>query len=422
MHDDAIAHDPRRPMIQLRTHTTKLKFSVLRLARLAIVVLVIGVCLLQGTLITHEGAIPPAEHPLVDLLIPDAPVTVQKPPLLVVHVGPPKTGTTSLQHMISMYEPHLLEDNYFYSGNSSFIDSFNICTRRIVSNPNATHECWTNIFNVTEGHRNAGHNLILSNEVIAQRAKDKDHFDLVRSLIDPWMPNVLVVVGYRHLHNFLHSTHYELQKNQRWPSARERGKYVQPFVKFWQENHGRDLVGPMPTPATAIALFRAAQYNVSVLDIETKEQITEFFCHVLPNANDTCHHHQSLPPTAPTLNTKDTGRLNYDSLAILAFERRMLKKSQTRAYLRARVKKFNEEILHHGPDDFELDCLDSGQEELFLQESISHSRAAGFLNLEDAIRSDFAKAKEGKKFCSINATIVFHKQIWQDFFRGARKW
>jgi hypothetical protein len=409
-------------MIQLLTHATKQKFPVLRLVRLAIFVLVIGVCLLQGTLIANEDALPPAELPLLNLLPPATTVTAQKAPLLLVHVGPPKTGTTSLQHAISMYEPHLLEDNYYYTGNSAFIDSFNVCTRRMVSNPNATHECWTNIFNTTEGHRNAGHNLILSNEVIALRAKDKVHFDLFRGLVDPWMPNVLVVVGYRHLHNFLHSTHYELQKNQRWPSNRERGKYVQSFVNFWQENHGRDLVGPMPTPATAIALFRAAQYNVSVLDIETKEQITEFFCDLLPHANHTCHHHQSLPLSVPTLNAKDSGRVNYDSLAILAFQRNMLKKSQTRSYLRARIKKFNEDVLHHGPDDFVLDCLDSGQEELFLQESISHARAAGFMNMDDAVRSDFAKAKETKKFCSINAWIVFHQKVWQDFFRGARKW
>ena len=414
-------------MIQLHaTRFTKRKLSIPRLVRLTIFVLSICFVFLQWRLILHAGKELPhpteTQRPHVGFLTPVPKVNVKNHPLLVVHVGPPKTGTTSLQYMLGAYEPQLMEDNYFFSGNASFVDSFNTCTRRMVSSPNATHDCWIRILNATELHRKAGHNLILSNEVLAYRASNKDFFDIFQRLIDPWMPNVLVVVGYRHLHNFVHSAHYELQKNQRWPSTRERGKFVEPFVKFWQENHGLDLIGPMPTPAMTLALFRNAHYNVSVLDIETKEQITEFFCRLLPNAIHTCHFHEANPPSIPTLNTKDKGRVNYDSLAILAFFRRLLKKSQTRMYLRARIKKFNEQVLMHGPDDFVLSCLNASQEEVFLQESIAHARAVGFFNLDDAIRSDFAKAKEAKKLCSINATVVFNQQVWQDFFRGAQKW
>ena len=402
----------------------ELKFSFLTLARLTIFVLAVCFGFLQCKLFILGGKDlhPAPGNPLVDLMTHRPIEPVKNQPLLVVHVGPPKTGTTSLQHMIGVYEPQLMEDNYFFAGGSSFIDSFNICTRRMVSSPNVTHECWTNIFNATEGHRKAGHNFILSNEVLSLRANDEQYFDVLRRVIDPWMPNILVVVGYRHLHNFVHSTHYELQKNERWPSLRERGKNVDSFVKFWQANHGKVSIGPVPTPAAVMAHFRNLHYNVSVLDIETKEQISEFFCRVLPNASHTCQYHKVQPPFIPTLNTKDLGRVNYDSLALLAFEQKMFKKTQTRGYVRAKIKRFNERVLKHGPDDFVLKCLDSNQEEDFLQESMDHARAAGFYDLDDAIRSDFAKAKEKKKLCSINAPVVFWQEAWQAFFRGAKKW
>ena len=100
----------------------------------------------------------------------------------------------------------------------------------------------------------------------------------------------------------------------------------------------------------------------------------------------------------------------------------MFKKTQTRGYVRAKIKRFNERVLKHGPDDFVLKCLDSNQEEDFLQESMDHARAAGFYDLDDAIRSDFAKAKEKKKLCSIDAPVVFWQEAWQAFCRGAKKW
>ena len=341
-------------------------------------------------------------------------------PLLVLHVGPPKTGTTSLQYMIGVYESLLREDNYFYAGNSSYVDRFNICTRRLRNSPGVQHECWIEILNHMENHRQAGHSFILSNELLSVRAVED--FDLLRNFTEAWMPNVLVVVGYRHLHNFFQSTYFELQKNQRWPSKYERGKLVIPFVTFWNSTHGQNRIGPMPTPATTINTFRERNYNVSILNIETKEQISEFFCHILPNANRTCEHHKTQPHLIPTLNQREEGRLNYDSLAILAFLHGMIKNTQTRSYVRSKIKEFNEGTLHHGPDDFELQCLDASQEEQFLQESISHARAAGFPNFDDIIRVDFPKAKEKKKFCSIDAAAVFHTKIWQDFLSNAVNW
>ena len=401
-------------MVQIQTRR---RISTLRLKRWKLVLIVVFIALLHTILIravrdddSSRGG---------DLLAFKPMASAEKKPLFVLHVGPPKTGTTSLQYMIESYESLLFEDNYFSTGNASFIDSFNVCTRR-VRKAGRVIECWSKLNGTLETHRSLGHNVILSNEMISVQTQAVDYWDLIVSLLEPWMPNVLVVVGYRHLHNFLPSTHYELQKNQRWPSSLERGKSVTPFVKFWNQNHGQDLLGPIPTPTTVIKQFRAAQYNVSVLDIETKEQIGEFFCGILPDAARTCQHHLSQPPARHVLNTNDKGQVNYDSLAIIAFTRHYLKKDQTRKYVRNQVKEFNEKGLKRGPNDFPLSCLNEDQQVQFLEESITHARSAGFSNMDDNIRVDFAKARDKKKFCSINATVAFEDPVWKDFFMKAK--
>ena len=38
----------------------------------------------------------------------------------------------------------------------------------------------------------------------------------------------------------------------------------------------------------------------------------------------------------------------------------------------------------------------------------------------DDIRVNFAKARDKKKFCSINATAAFEDPIWTDFFMKAK--
>jgi hypothetical protein len=342
-------------------------------------------------------------------------------PLFVMHVGPPKTGTTSLQHAIEQYNSMLIEDNYYFTGNSSFADHFNICVKRVrKANLDFTIECWKRILDTMESHRALGHNVILSNEVISVQAQFSDFRQVIENLLSNWKPNVLIVVGYRHLHNFFPSTHYELQKNQRWPSVEEKGKYVTPFVKFWRYNHGKYALGPIPTPSLVISQFRSFNYSVSVLDIETKEQITEFFCNILPQASQTCNYITRVPPQIPKLNENNKGLVNYDSLAILAFTRRYLKKEQTRKYLRYKIQAFNEKTLNRGPNDFVLSCLDHHEEKIFLEESKEHARLAGFSHLENKIEIDFMKSRAKKKFCSINATVVFYQEEWQNFFRKAK--
>ena len=354
-------------------------------------------------------------------------VTSPNAPILILHIGPPKTGTTSLQYMLNEYRSHLLKDSYHLIGNSTaFNNRFTRCLTKIERAKGQDVECWTSLTDTLEAHRLSNENVILSNEVISFHGRREFPWKVMNEAFLKWS-NVKVVVSYRHLHNYIPSSHFEVMKNQRWPSEIEHGKYVMPFTKFWRESYNRTtgLVGPMPTPASTVKLW-STLYNITVLDIENTEQISEFVCRILPNAVNTCQFHRKNKNfTIPELNKKDDGQLNYDSLTLVAWQRDMLKKDQTRKYLRVMVKKFQEESLNLKPNEFEFqDCLTKDEEEDLFSESVRHMIETGLRVDEEMrirVRANFERAKAKKKFCTINATEVMDNgQHWKSYFQGAK--
>lgn len=346
-------------------------------------------------------------------------------PVFVLHVGPPKTGTTSLQYMLKAYEQILIEDSYHYLGNAKAMGGdFTRCMNKMEKNSKKEdRKCWETFIGLLEHHRNLGHNIIVSNEVIGFHTGRPFPWRLIHGYLGNWS-RVEIVVSYRHLHNFVPSAHFELQKNQRWPGPPEFGKFVTTFSHFWKFECNRTAVGSVATPGAVKARFSAANYTVKMLDVESQDQISHFLCSILEGANRTCSLHStnsSLQP--PELNQRNDGQLNYDSLALLAWQNHLLKNEQTRRYLRGKIKFHQEVTLGLSANDFPLDCLDSEQETRLLMESLQHARDCGLDANGEAgviLQSNFIHAKEKKKFCSINATLAFAEEKWQQFFAGAK--
>lgn len=351
---------------------------------------------------------------------------INQVPLFVLHVGPPKTGTTSLQYMLKAYEKILLNDSYHYVGNAKIMGGFFTRCMKKMERKNHTKPdelCWENFIGVLEFHRKLGHNIILSNEVIGFHALRPFTWKLIHGYLGRWS-RVQIVVSYRHLHNFIPSAHFELQKNQRWPGPPEYGKFVTPFTMFWNNSCNHSFVGPVPTPRAVMARF-SAHYKVKILNVESHDQVSDFLCKILDRAYDTCAYHRTNSSIVkpPDLNQRDDGQLNYDSLALEAWRNNLLKNEQTRSYLRTKIKNFQEIQLGLTPSDFPLDCLDQHEEARLLEESLQHARDCGLdLDIETgkSIQSSFFKAKGTNKFCTINATLAFANETWQKFFADAK--
>ena len=346
-------------------------------------------------------------------------------PLFVLHVGPPKTGTTSLQYILKAYQQILVEDSYHYLGNAKAMGGdFTRCMNKMEKNrKEEDRKCWETFIGLLEYHRHLGHNIIVSNEVIGFHTGRNFPWSLIHGYLGKWS-RVEIVVSYRHLHNFVPSAHFELQKNLRWPGPPEFGKFVTPFPYFWKFECNRTAVGSIPTPGAVKARFEAANYTVKMLDVESQDQISHFFCTILERANRTCSLHLTNSSLQlPELNQRNDGHLNYDSLALLAWQNKLLKNEQTRRYLRAKIKFHQEVTLGLSANDFPLDCLDSVQETRLLTESLQHARDCGLDTNGEAgqiFQSNFIHAKETKKFCTVNATLAFAEEKWQHFFAGAK--
>ena len=185
-------------------------------------------------------------------------------PLFLLHVGPPKTGTTTLQYFLSEYRDSFAKDNWLYVGRwydeegewmgyhdppfaqmtefecqvhtyaddsqdeewglvaiyndylESFEDGYN-STQEVPPELRFdwTHnihapECWKRFLAEMHRIRRAGMNVLVSDEMICIRGHNQEefHFDMLKDTLSPdW--NVQIMATYRRFHAWLPS-----EKNQ----------------------------------------------------------------------------------------------------------------------------------------------------------------------------------------------------------------
>lgn len=142
-------------------------------------------------------------------------------PTAILHVGPHKTGTTSIQAAFSFYADSLAKENYFYLGkvNREYEGLFHCddvvkpyvfdCIRSdvdILSFPLNKDKCSLarkNISNQIDHHRKLGHNIIISDESFAIGPVSNDRWDELRTILDGF--HVKVIVCYRHYFDWIFS-------------------------------------------------------------------------------------------------------------------------------------------------------------------------------------------------------------------------
>lgn len=170
-------------------------------------------------------------------------------PYFILHVGPPKTATTTIQCGLDKYSEELAQlDNYYYvgkrcpfqkdktmrNGEAEVPGHFLMMGLRHNSTQNRGYE---HLKSRMDYHRRYGHNMIYSLEAFASRLQDADDdivevvknisnkengddavqtkttssrqyiWDIFEKLFDGW--NVRIVIGYRHYFQWIRSMYYQ---------------------------------------------------------------------------------------------------------------------------------------------------------------------------------------------------------------------
>jgi hypothetical protein len=231
-------------------------------------------------------------------------------PWLILHIGPPKTGTTSIQCGLQQYSQHLKElDNYFYMGIRCSHGRPSRRQNRMPNNETAihgtslayymngmieqTHEVY-HIFQRLNQLREQGYNVIISSEHLftATPTKGSKHTDVpwghFKSLISGF--KVKAVVVNRLLLDWLPSNYYQMFYSTKKGGIPSFQSFLESALMVLEDKEGRDPYHDLNVLAKLKVWSR--HFDLDVMDFygePYQEDIFQnFICHHTPDADRTC--------------------------------------------------------------------------------------------------------------------------------------
>jgi len=374
----------------------------------------------------------------------------KKQPILILHVGPPKTGSTTLQCTLESLRESLEQDGIAYIGRpeclgqninyewkkefrvfaTAMVDGF-ACQKEMIyldrsagqqgKQQHLPSQCWDKFVQHLDAYRRSGTNVIFSDEAMSNRLSRKKQYrpalpypwEALRLALQGWDVRFLVV--HRPLYDYLPSVYTEIykvgphkRKLQLWHGGgqcpQQNGRVVpRPFDGREQtrEITIARLLEPnqqlYPTPAEIYELIQDQNFTVSLVDMKAlgddgEDFIARIICEEIPGARTTCQalkdNNKGETTTQKQLNPSMP--LHYDFIAIEACQQGMFNGTLiSRQTVRSALKKRQENELSLSANDLPLDCPDEDTLQQLLNASYEHEhrlRGKGWGGSEDEVR------------------------------------
>jgi hypothetical protein len=385
-------------------------------------------------------------------------------PRLILHVGPSKSATTTLQtDLTAAYDAGWLQSEYagrFYrpyyrtpavatKTTNTNADTFLMLNRSesplLVAARQMLHAnncarpgpscCMAfrdelDAYYQDHHHHDSNRTVILSDEAFGNMWTDPAHFRAIhQTLAAHW--TVTVVVGYRHFYEWILSSKYQRDRTDRisnqgkvqWPGPGPAG--------------GRALLPLFPDTLsnwrqwfhyTDTLVFDAKQglLDVRILDLHATTNssiLTQFLC--AANLHEDCATSQQVdmqksgaPMTVMNAQANTTvPSLYYDAVATMAAEQNLVNTSvHGRSHVREAVRAFHEDTNGLAPDNLVLHCPSPSELTKLLEYSLQMEQAFFVVANQQAHIDGFWAKANANAFCWVNATAVLNSQRWRDFF------
>jgi len=368
-----------------------------------------------------------------------------KTPMLILHVGPSKTGTSSIQCTLQT-TPLLKKSNYEYIAKFAGGCAPN---KHPLQNENLEKEYRTLFNMIFKKARYASikfknrmiqlnaknHSAIISaEEFSALHRLDEETWENVRNAISPYTGRTKVIVTYRHFHELLLSNFYErivVSHRKKWNWKRPAAIS---FSSWWSKEMNNTSAWKKEIGSSGIiASFEKHLYNVTILNFhvdksddknkkeESNDLVTRFICS-LPDAAATCNAYKE------ELSANDgKTTVSYASLTDYAEHDRIAKEAYTRGLISREVSRFTAvdaiesrlQSMGKRYTDLPLNCC---SEEIMDQlHSMSMEEGKAVLKAEfdeKALETSFEAYKTKKKYCTVNADALLEDSVWVDFFKN----
>ena len=369
-------------------------------------------------------------------------------PRLFFHVGPIKTGSTSIQCNL-LVNPFLNESSYQYLGKNSQkicppttyphnrkhyeLDRFiNNLWRGKLSTPEKTKKYAPQFTDLFQTKFNNGVNTILSGEEACLFLEYTDFLQNFATLLNGIPQQVTFQVVYRHFFEWSLSVYqyHEISLKGRASSMEKT-----PMESILDQSAKNNFLQSPPPKCSPHKLWRFLQEQLlPLLDRgsmevfnfhgDTGEQHdlgTRYICN-LPNAQVACQKSKEQLQLGKA-NPTNTAVLHADRIATAAWNKQLFKDQSGTRTKRGKVCTV---IIHRIASDLnwtfpesQLECLSEQELSQSLDLSISIGKEMLGNNLDvEALRSKFLLDKSKRKFCSVNTTAVLEDPGWIEFLRG----
>ena len=363
----------------------------------------------------------------------------------VFHIGPVKTGSTTLQRAHAQDKAVLQQDGYLYS-----LPRLNLAYQCLDHKPNKCEESakWQDKF-LPYLQNHIEENLFLSDEIFGTMADWDGNWNLLQNTIGKtW--DLSFIVTYRRFFEWFTSFYFQSHKygmpasriTTDWPIAanrteryysnriptiaaffdllnNEKNELTSIYVQRWGDTFGKFH------PMEVIKSKFEKHYPVKVFNFhqDTNNFVGSFYCNVFPGPQShACAHHNATNSSKSNHRAK-SGSHNYDMLSVAAFDANLVEpiKFQRRT-IADKAKSYQETVLRLSANDFPLTCMSSKQLSTLLEMSLRFEKRIlpEWLVCVEEHRERFKAYVSEKRFCSINAIEAIRDENWRLFFRSLK--
>eukprot|EP00581_Thalassiosira_minuscula_P028304 CAMPEP_0183754082 /NCGR_PEP_ID=MMETSP0739-20130205/3345_1 /TAXON_ID=385413 /ORGANISM="Thalassiosira miniscula, Strain CCMP1093" /LENGTH=483 /DNA_ID=CAMNT_0025990685 /DNA_START=130 /DNA_END=1581 /DNA_ORIENTATION=- len=361
--------------------------------------------------------------------------TQTKKPVAVLHIGPPKTGTTALQAAIregEESEGSFTKDGFVmpWKIKSRIVNevAFATCFKsHMWTNWDKSRLCPENDLALLKKLGEEGKNIFLSSEFFSFISD----LDELQKILEPW--DVTIVYFHRWYYEWLFSQYNQaakgrldrkLSKFDQFVAGRGSGDlYLHSFETYFDMIYQRTSSDPKESYQS---FYRYKDHfdDVVTLDYHDKENgvVENLFCNGTKHAEHTCQHFLRKKDEVSRTNLAQS--LTYKNIAYGAHQLALTSMCSREEFddVANKIQDHQENTLGRSSYDFPSKCLDKAVLEKLLELSIGHRReilAASPLTKaeEDQIRDEYWD-KVKTKSCDADIAAILKMPEWVEFFNA----
>jgi hypothetical protein len=369
----------------------------------------------------------------------------------VVHIGPHKTGSTTIQEQSRALQTHLLSDGYGMPYAHTFTDGKQICepwcnqvnvATCFIHNANHSSKrnfpCRNDLLQagLDIGHR-MNNSILLSAETFSYL--DEEGVAALHDYLHPTWENITIVAYYRRYYDWILSCHSEISRlsfAQAWHKFQQNStdrlhesllniltNTELPYPKQFLEVHRHVYV------LSVIPRYKKYFSNVVVVNMhdQSMDLSERFYCELVPHASKTCEawRHMSSTGNLVKESNKHQQNVEYIELAYAAHRKGMIhvKTEQHCRDVVDAIQVYHETTNKLKISDFPRQCLQAAALNNVWEVSVQAEKEFGSTvslgndgqDPLDVLKDDFDK-KSKSQLCEVDFDVILETAVWREFF------